>query len=154
MTTTPKAPTQAQDRELASAFTGCLATALRQADRLVASVFDERLRDIDLRGTQLTLLGAIAMLERPNQRDLSERTHTDATTLSRNLDRLFDRGLIDRIECTKDRRMRRYTLTNAGRKTLREALPLWQAAQEDIAHRLGGDVCTMMRSLSGVLVDD
>ena len=106
MTTTPKAPPQAQDRELARAFTGCLAAAIRQAARLVAS------------------------------------------------DSRFDRGLIDRIECTKDRRMRRYTLTNAGRKTLREALPLWQAAQEDIAHRLGGDVCTMMRSLSGVLVDD
>lgn len=50
--------------------------------------------------------------------------------------------------------MRRYVLTNAGRSTLREALPLWQAAQEDVAQRLGGDLCQMMRKLSGVLTND
>lgn len=140
-----------KDRALAVAYTGCLATAVRQADRLIASVFDERLRGVGLRGTQLALLGAVASMDRPNQGDLAEATSTDATTLSRNLDRLLERDLVDRIECTRDRRMRRYRLTDEGRRTLREALPLWQAAQDEVAEQLGKGLCESLRSVSGTL---
>lgn len=146
--TAPDPNVVAQDRQLATAFTGCLASTIRQADRLVASVFDDKLRDIGLRGTQLTLLGAVATLGNPNQRDLAEATHTDPTTLSRNLDRLLERGLVDRVECEQDRRMRRYTLTEDGRRTLAEAVPHWQAAQHEISERLGGDLCEVLRRVS------
>lgn len=140
-----------QDAALAASFTGCVASAIRQADRLVASVFDDKLRDIGLRGTQLTLLGAVATLGHPNQRDLADTTHTDPTTLSRNLDRLLERGLVDRIECEQDRRMRRYALTEAGRKTLNDALPLWRAAQQEVTRRLGVDLCDTLRRASAIL---
>ena len=143
----------ARDAALAAGFTGCLASSIRQADRLVAAVFDEQLREIGLRGTQLTLLGAVATLGYPNQRDLADMTHTDPTTLSRNLDRLLERGLIDRIECEKDRRMRRYALTDAGRATLRDAQPLWKAAQDEVSRRLGEDLCRVLCRVSQALTD-
>lgn len=136
------------DQQLAGAFAGCLATTIRQADRLVASVFDERLRVIGLRGTQLTLLAGVAQLGNPSQRDLANATHTDPTTLSRNLERLFERGLLGRVDCEHDRRVRRYVLTEAGRRTLGEAVPHWQAAQREIADRLGADLCEVLGRVS------
>ncbi|MEQ8844554.1 MAG: MarR family transcriptional regulator [Phycisphaerales bacterium] len=149
--TTPQAEVSDQDRTLARAYEGCLASAVRQADRVIASVFDERLREVGLRGTQLTLLGAVASLDRPNQCELAEATFTDPTTLSRNLDRLLERGLIDRIECKKDRRMRRYRLTDAGRQMLQDALPLWKAAQDEVSRRLGAELCAVLCGVSGAL---
>jgi len=149
----PNVNTEARDQELAEQFTGCLASAVRQADRLIAAIFDERLRDIGLRGTQLTLLGAVASQGKPSQRDLAEMTCTDQTTLSRNLDRLLERGFIDCAECDQDRRMRRYELTPAGRKTLRDALPHWKAAQGEIANRLGPDQSAMLRRVADALAD-
>ena len=138
-------PPSPPDRELAEAFTGCLGSAVRQADRLIASVFDERLRGLGLRGTQLSLLGAVAMHDRPSQRELAEATHADATTLSRNLDRLLERGLVVRADCCDDKRVRRYALTDAGRQLLVEALPHWQDAQREVADKLGVDLCDVLR---------
>lgn len=139
------------DRELADTFTGCLASAIRQADRLVASVFDDRLREVGLRGTQVSLLGTLAKMDRPSQRELAEATHTDTTTLSRNLERLVERGLASRVDCARDKRVRRYELTDDGRALLLEALPHWQAAQRDVSDRLGADVCEVLRQLSASL---
>ncbi|MFI4915766.1 MAG: MarR family winged helix-turn-helix transcriptional regulator [Phycisphaerales bacterium JB060] len=147
-------PTPQNDRELAETFTGCLASAIRQADRLVASVFDERLREVGLRGTQMSLLGMIAKLGRPSQSELAEATHTDATTLSRNLDRLVERGLAERVACARDKRVRRYSLTDGGRALLLEALPHWRAAQREVSDRLGADVCEVLRQLSASLAKD
>jgi DNA-binding MarR family transcriptional regulator len=144
-------PDHQHDRELAETFTGCLASAIRQADRLVASVFDERLREVGLRGTQVALLGMLARLDLPSQRELAEVTHTDTTTLSRNLDRLVERGLASRVDCERDRRVRRYALTDAGRATLRQAVPHWEAAQREVSQRLGEDVCAVLRRLSSAM---
>lgn len=146
-------PTPEQDRELADTFTGCLASAIRQADRLVASVFDERLRAVGLRGTQMSLLGMIAKLGRPSQSELAEATYTDATTLSRNLDRLVERGLAERTECDQDKRVRRYSLTDDGRSLLVDALPHWRAAQQEVSDRLGGDACELLRQLTASLAN-
>ena len=139
------------DLDLAEGFTGCVASAVRQADRRIAAIIDERLREVGLRGTQLTLLGAVAALGKPSQRELAEATCTDQTTLSRNLERLLERGLIDCAECDQDRRMRRYALTPGGRRMLLDARPHWKAAQDDIARRLGSDQCAMLRRVAAAL---
>ena len=52
----------------------------------------------------------------------------------------------------KDRRGRRLALTNAGRKVLRTALPIWQRAHEDVDRlltpRAGKQVRAALRALS------
>jgi DNA-binding MarR family transcriptional regulator len=144
-------PASYDDQQLAATFTGCLASAIRQADRLVASVFDERLREIDLRGTQLSMLGTLAKLGNPSQRELAEATHTDTSTLSRNLERLVERGLATCADCEADKRVRRYAITDAGRQVLRNAVPHWEAAQREVSERLGADVCGVLQKLADAL---
>jgi len=147
-------PTTQDDQQLAAAFTGCLASAIRQADRLVASVFDERLREVDLRGTQVSMLGTLAKLGRPSQREVAEATYTDTSTISRNLDRLVERGLAECADCEADKRVRRYAITDTGRQLLRDATPHWQAAQREVSERLGADVCGVLQKLADVLARD
>lgn len=144
-------PITQDDQQLAATFTGCLASAIRQADRLVAGVFDERLREVGLRGTQMALLGTLAKLGQPSQRELAEATHTDTSTLSRNLERLVERDLAECADCEADKRVRRYAITDAGRQLLRDALPHWEAAQREVSERLGADVCGVLQKLADAL---
>jgi DNA-binding MarR family transcriptional regulator len=73
-----------------------------------------------------------------NVSDLAERLVMDRTTLTRNLQPLQRRGLIT-LGPGDDRRTRRITLTDAGRKAMAEAFPLWREAQRDIIGRLGAE---------------
>ena len=86
--------------------------------------------------TQFTLL---ATLERQGElplTQLAEALVMDRTTLTRNLKPLIARGLVqDSPEA--DRRVRRLSLTPAGRAVLAEALPLWQAIQSRFVAGVG-----------------
>ncbi|MEO1008958.1 MAG: MarR family winged helix-turn-helix transcriptional regulator [Planctomycetota bacterium] len=147
MTTQPTT----DDLALAAEFDGCLATAVRLVDRVIASTFDEGLRDLGLRSTQVTLLVYLAALGWPTQSELAEATMTDQTTLSRNLERLADRGLVRREADADDQRVVRYALSAGGRTVLGDALPHWRRAQRTIAARLGEDLSAALRSAAGAL---
>jgi len=60
----------------------------------------------------------------------------DRTTLTRNLALLQRDGLVGIEPGTRDRREHHMRLTSAGHDMVAKALPLWQAAQEDIAKHL------------------
>ena len=67
---------------------------------------------------------------------LAGATVTDRTTLTRNLKRLQEQGLI-RVNSGDDRREREVTLTDRGREAVLKAYPLWQKAQRDVVKLLG-----------------
>ncbi len=60
----------------------------------------------------------------------------DRTTLTRNLKPLVRKGFV-RIDQDEDQRVRRISLTDAGRNSLSEALPNWRKAQSRIVEKLG-----------------
>jgi DNA-binding MarR family transcriptional regulator len=60
----------------------------------------------------------------------------DRSTLTRNLAPLEREGLI-RVGVEGWRRSRTVEITKKGRSRLREALPLWEKAQETLRRRLG-----------------
>ena len=126
-----------QDRHLAAKFEGCLATSVRLIDRVIASAYDDALRPLGVRSTQVTMLVTVAGLNAPTARDLVGALRMDQTTVSRNLDRLDDLGLIAREEDPEDARAARLALTNEGRQILREALPIWKAGQQKIRDAIG-----------------
>ena len=84
-----------------------------------------------MRASQLALLWAIAACEPVDITRLSEVTATDQTTLSRTLDKLRRSGLVD-AEAGDDRRMRVMRLSTAGRDRFAEAMPYWDAAQQEL----------------------
>lgn len=128
------------DADLGRSFDRCLATAARRVDRVIAASFDEALRPLGVKATQVTLLASIAALGDPRTgaapRDLAPALQIDQTTLSRNLARLEDAGLVARRPAA-DARLVPVALTPAGRALLRRAHPLWAQANRRARERLG-----------------
>ncbi len=106
----------------------CLCNALRQASRAVSRLYDEELRGVGLRTTQLSLLHQLARAGPVRQGDLVALTHLEETTLTRNLRPLAAAGWVS-ICCGNDRRERIVAITEAGTAKLAEARPAWERAQ-------------------------
>ncbi len=106
----------------------CAVMNFRQVARSVTGRFDDRLRPVGLRATQLNLLMAIETSSATTVTDLAEILAMDRTTMTRNLKLLRDRGLVEpgRIE-----------LTHKGRRLAARALPLWELAQAELLEGLG-----------------
>jgi DNA-binding MarR family transcriptional regulator len=120
---------------LKPAATTCLCSALREATRAVSRLYDEELRGVGLRTTQLSLLRRLRSAGEVRQRDLGGLTSLDETTLTRNLRPLIDAGWVA-IRPGEDRREKLVRLTDAGAAKLREARPAWERAQERLRSRL------------------
>lgn len=114
----------------------CTANSLRRASRQVTAVFDEAMADSGLRGTQFSLLTALAVGgEMPVSR-LAEVLALDRTTLTRNLAPLQRDGLVTNLP-SPDGRVRIIAMTQRGQQALERALPRWEAAQKQVVQALG-----------------
>ena len=116
----------------------CVSYRLRRAARVAARAYDDALKPSGLRNTQFTLLGALDWLGETNIGDLSEELAIDGTTLTRNLEVLVRRGLVENI-ANDDARVRNVRLTGAGKRAYDKAVPLWSKAQRNVVDALGKD---------------
>ena len=94
-------------------------------------VYDEALRSVGLRATQLAVLVAVTTGEAVSINALAQVMGMDRTTLTRNLRPLEKQGFVAR-GTEGWRRSRALQVTKKGRSRLREALPLWNTAQEGL----------------------
>ena len=106
------------------------------AARAVTRLYDDTLRSVGLRATQLAVLAAVGGDEVVSIAGLAKFMGMDRSTLTRNLAPLEREGLI-RVGVEGWRRSRTVEITKKGRSRLREALPLWETAQETLQRRLG-----------------
>ena len=106
----------------------CVCFRLRRAARLAAKTYDAALKPTGLRNTQFALLGSLNKVGKSSVGELSDRLATDGTTLTRNLEVLVRKGLIENV-AADDGRMRVVRTTKNGKKTYLEALSLWREAQ-------------------------
>ena len=91
-----------------------------------------------LRVTQFSLLRTISSSGTCRLSDLAQKLLLDRTALSRTLDPLAERGLVD-VTPGRDARTREVSLTRAGERALKAALPHWQRAQSEVAKTVGAD---------------
>ena len=114
----------------------CACFKVRKAARTITRIYEEVLRPIGLRSTQFSLLMATRILGPVTVVKLAQITVMDRTTLTRNLQVLEKRRLIE-IKPGEDRREREVTLTAAGMEVLAKAVPLWEEAQDRVRQGLG-----------------
>jgi len=116
----------------------CAFANARLISRVVTAFYDEALKPVNLRASQLALMWAIVACEPVEMSRLGEVTATDQTTLSRTVDKLRRLGLVE-VETGDDRRVRLLTLSALGRRRFARALTCWQAAQREIDRWLSLD---------------
>ncbi len=117
-------------------LTICTALNLRKASRVVTKLFDDVLRPIGLRSTQLPILVTLRLLGPTTMRQLSAGLVMSPTTLTRNLKPLMKRGMVQ-VLAGEDKRTREISLAEPGNRLLEEAVPLWEEAQGITVESLG-----------------
>jgi DNA-binding MarR family transcriptional regulator len=123
----------------------CACQRVRTAARAVTRAYDEALRPTGLRATQLAVLVAIAADDALSITAAAEVMGMDRSTLVRNLRPLEAEGLIA-LGPEGRWRSRALEITEKGRSRLREALPLWERAQQTLHGKLGDRSWDRVRS--------
>ncbi len=128
----------------------CVCFNLRKTARLLSQIYDQALKPAELKGTQFSLLMAVAGQDNTSIGKLAQPLGMDRSTLSRNAKILEKKGLLT-IEEGEDRRRQSIKLTEKGTSVLRRALPLWEGVQESLAREMGEErLKTLLKDLQSL----
>lgn len=104
----------------------------------MTQLYDDALAPSGLRLTQFGLLRTLARRGTLTITSLATEMLLDRTALSRNLDPLVARDLVE-VVAGDDLRTRHVTITGAGTRALDTAEPRWADAQREVSRRVGKD---------------
>lgn len=119
-------------------FSRCMVFNSRMAARAITRRYDSYLRPHGLTATQFSLLGALKLTGASTVSALAEARGFERTTLTRNLDRLEQMGLIASRGAEKGNG-RICAVTAAGEAMIDRLLPLWRKAQAEMRQTLSED---------------
>lgn len=114
----------------------CVCQRVRRAARAVTRAYDEALRPVGMRATQLSVLVGVARERAVSIASLSRLLGMDRSTLTRNLRPLEEDGLVS-VGSERWHRSRTLEITKKGRERLRAAFPLWEGVQKGLCRTLG-----------------
>src|SRR5687768_2296240 len=121
----------------------CVAVRLRMLNRVITNIYDDALRPLDLKVSQMNILVAAAKMGTARPIEVCERLHLDVSTLSRNVERMKGRGWLEVVP-DEDGRSQPFRLTREGRKLLEKAVPAWSAAQQQVKQALGDEMVNQL----------
>jgi DNA-binding MarR family transcriptional regulator len=121
----------------------CIAVRLRLLNRVVTNLYDNALRPLRLKISQLNILVVTAKLGLAQPAKVCEILQLDTSTLSRNVERMRARGWLETVPGV-DARTQPFRLTAQGRRLLERAVPAWEKAQQQAAELLGEDGVTLL----------
>ena len=130
-------------RSLDAVAQSCIAMRLRLLSRVVTKIYDDALRSIGLKASQVNILVATWKLQLASPLRVCEVLQMDASTLSRNVDRMRSKGWLEVVPAD-DARAAPFRLTSAGRKLLEKAIPRWEKAQAHAQQLLGDGVVELL----------
>src|SRR5256885_16877892 len=114
----------------------CIAVRLRMLNRVITNIYDNALRPLDLKVSQMNILVAAAKMGIARPLEVCEYLHLDVSTLSRNVERMKARGWLEVVP-DEDGRSQPFQLTLQGRKLLQKAVPAWSKAQQQVTTVVG-----------------
>jgi DNA-binding MarR family transcriptional regulator len=134
----------------------CIAVRLRLLNRVVTNLYDEALRPLGLKVSQLNILIVAAKLGLARPAQVCDILQLDASTLSRNVKPLQAHGWLEVVP-GEDARTQPFRLTPQGRRLIEKAVPAWEEAQRRAADLLGDDGIALLdrtaRKLGGPRAD-
>jgi DNA-binding MarR family transcriptional regulator len=116
----------------------CIAVRLRLLNRVVTNFYDDALRPLGLKVSQLNILIVTAKLGLARPAQVCEVLHLDTSTLSRNVERMRAHGWLEVVP-EEDARVQPFRLTPSGKRLIEKAVPAWEEAQRQAAELLGDE---------------
>src|SRR3954467_15750548 len=130
----------------------CIAVRLRMLNRIITNIYDDALRPLELKVSQMNILVAAAKMGTARPADVCEHLHLDVSTLSRNVERMRARGWLEVVP-GEDGRSRPFRLTPPGCRLLERAIPAWSQAQQKVKKMLGpklvGELNRAIKQING-----
>ncbi|MGA8231564.1 MAG: MarR family transcriptional regulator [Candidatus Acidiferrales bacterium] len=111
--------------------------SFRRTARALTQFYDQALRPIGLRATQLTILQVLSRAGEVSQGQLGEMLAMDSTTLTRTLAIMRRHGWIAERR-GEDQRERRLRLAKSGASKVNAAMVVWGEVQSRLRKQLGG----------------
>jgi DNA-binding MarR family transcriptional regulator len=125
----------------------CIAVRLRLLNRVVTNLYDDALRPLGLKVSQLNILIATAKLGLARPARVCDILQLDASTLSRNVERMRAHGWLEVVP-EEDARTQPFRLTAQGRKLIEKAVPAWEEAQRQATELLGQEGIALLDKAS------
>ena len=116
----------------------CIAVRLRLLNRVVTNFYDDALRPLGLKVSQLNILIVTARLGLARPAQVCEILQLDTSTLSRNVERMRAHGWLEVVP-EEDARAQPFRLTPQGKRLIEKAIPAWEEAQRQAAELLGDE---------------
>lgn len=123
----------------------CIGFRVRMLNRMVTSIYDDALAKAGVKTSQFNVLVAVSNRAEMKPSELAKILAMDESTLSRNVDRMCTKGLLQLAD-DEDRRSHRITITEKGTAVIRKAYPAWQKAQDEVSQLLGPESVAALRS--------
>ena len=128
----------------------CIAVRIRLLNRLVTNLYDDALRPLGLKVSQLNILVVTAKLDLAQPAKVCDILQLDTSTLSRNVDRMLANGWLEVVP-GEDGRTQPFRLTAQGKRLLERAIPAWEEAQEQAEELLGQEGVALLTKTTGKL---
>ena len=116
----------------------CIAVRLRLLNRVVTNLYDDALRPLGLKVSQLNILVVTARLGLARPAQVCDILQLDASTLSRNVKPLHAHGWLQVVP-EEDARAQPFRLTPKGKRLIEKAVPAWKEAQRQATELLGDE---------------
>jgi DNA-binding MarR family transcriptional regulator len=114
----------------------CMCGTLRRTSRALTQLYENAIRPLGLRATQLTILQVLSRAGEVSQGQLGEMLAMDSTSLTRTLEIMVRHGWIAERRGA-DRRERCLRLAKGGETKLTRVLPVWEKVQSSLRSQLG-----------------
>jgi DNA-binding MarR family transcriptional regulator len=125
----------------------CIAVRLRSLNRVITNLYDDELRPLGLKASQLNILIATAKLGLTRPARVCEILQLDASTLSRNVERMRSNGWLEVVP-GEDARTQPFRVTPTGRRLIEKAFPAWRKAQRAACQLLGEEGIALLNKAS------
>ena len=121
----------------------CIAVRLRLLNRVITKMYDDALRPLRLKASQVNIMVAAWKLGVANPTKVCEILQLDPSTLSRNVERMRAKGWLE-VVSADDGRAQPFRLTAKGHALLEKAVPRWKIGQEQVKRLLGRDMVHLL----------
>jgi DNA-binding MarR family transcriptional regulator len=134
----------------------CIAVRLRMLNRVVTNLYDDALRPLGLKVSQLNILVVTAKLGLAQPAKVCDLLQLDTSTLSRNVERMRAHGWLEVVP-EEDARAQPFRLTPQGKRLIEKAIPAWEKAQRQAGELLGDEGIALLdkaaKKLGGLKAD-
>ena len=128
----------------------CIAGRMRLVNRVVTGLYDHALRPLGVKASQFNILVVTGKRGLTRPAEVCEILRLDASTLSRNVERMLAQGWLEVVPA-EDARTQPFRLTAKGKRLLEQAAPAWKKAQQEAEELLGADGMALLGKLAGKL---